>query len=229
MAYVYVYVLTFSLLAKFLLLCFLLGCLVWAWGLFLDSYEHDPGRVRAAMFGGIAVIMSTELGLASSGATCGWVACVSLVVNIWGGVDALLRYPASHDLDSFFSMKQFTLLLVKALAYTFGMASMTENIGKFLAVILVNTLGSPIMYLMALPMDPAEQVIKDDAYDIDLISRVWQIAVCSNERRSCISTCRSWWNRYLLAATEVSPWAHLAVCAASPDYRRRTRHQGRCV
>lgn len=223
------YVLTFSLLGKVLVLFLCLGVLVWAWGAFLDSYEHDPGRVRAVMFLIITTITATEFGLAAHDITYDWVALVSLAITFWGSFDALLRYPAAHSIESFFTVKQFCLLIVKTFVYTFGMISIRQNIGIFLTVLLVNIWGLPVLYLMALPLDPAEQVVKDDAYDIDLAARVWQLAVCSNERRRCIATCRSWWHRNLMAASECSPLACFAICAASPEYRQKMRKQGRSV
>jgi len=225
----YHYMFTFSLLAMVIGSFLLLGLLVWAWGAFLDKYEHDPGRVRAVMFLILSVITATEIGFCADGFIHPWVVGVSLLANIWGGLDALLRYPAAHDLESFFTVKQFGLLIAKTLAYAFGVVSFRHNIAKFFIELLLNIWGLPVFYLMALPLDPAEQVIKNSDYDVDLALRVWQLAVCSKERRQCLATCRSWWHRRLAAASECSPLVRYVICKASPECRRTFKTTGRQV
>jgi len=221
------YFLTLSVAVTIIVVFILLGILVWAWGLFLDKYEHDPGRVRAVMFLVLSVITATEIGFAMDGFILPWVAWVSVAVNLWGPLDALLRYPAAHELESFFAVKQFALLVGKTFAFAFGVISLKTNIIKFM--VELNIWGLPVIYLMALPLDPAEQLLKDDSYDVDLAVRVWQLAMCSRERRVCIATCRTWWHKNLVAASECSQLARFAICAASPEYRRTFKAKGRCV
>jgi len=204
--------------------------MVWLWGIFLDKYEHDPGRVRAAMFAILAVASIVETSLSLCSVTHWWVAVVALVVNVWGGVDALLRYPAAHQIESFFVLKQFALLVVKTFTFAVGMVHFKDSVVVMVAALPGHIWGLPLLYLMALPMDPAEQVVKDDAYNVDLAVRVWKIAVCSSERRECIDSCRGWVFRRLCAASERSPLARkLAICAASPKYGRTLRRVGRSV
>ena len=52
---------------------------------------------------------------------------VSLFVNLWGGLDALLRFPAAHEIKSFFATKQFALLVTKSLSYAFGICDFRCN------------------------------------------------------------------------------------------------------
>mmetsp|Transcript_10825 Transcript_10825/g.28954 ORF Transcript_10825/g.28954 Transcript_10825/m.28954 type:complete len:232 (-) Transcript_10825:784-1479(-) len=229
----YQYVLSMSLIFTVVLIFGALGVAVWSWGCFLDNYEHDPGRVRAWMAMILLFTTMTELGLASSGIVHNWVVVFSLVANFWGGLDAVLRYPKAHDLESFFSVKQFFLLTVKTFAYAFGIVSFRMHIVKFLLVLLFNTWGLPVLYLMALPLDACEMVTKDDEYDVDLAVRVWQLTLNPIERRKCMMTCKSWWYRKLSTASESSSLArNLVLCSASPEYRRtlqRRVHGGRSV
>ncbi|CAE8696502.1 unnamed protein product [Polarella glacialis] len=220
---------TGSLAAIVILTLVVLALLVWIWGEYLDRHEHDPGRIRAVMFLFLWGITAFDIGMSTSGITCPAVASLSLLVNIWGGLDALLRFPAAHELESFFSVKQFCLLSLKTFGYAFGFSSFREHIGKFIVVLLLNIWAPPVLYLMALPLDPFEQVVKDDEYDVDLAFRVWHLATCSSERRRCVETCRCWWNRHLLAASERSSLARIVVCAASPGYRRTFCKKGRSV
>jgi len=224
----YQFVLTWSLLACVIGTIVAFGLIVFLWGAYLDRHEHDPGRIRAAMFLMLFVVTCSELGLLLAGVVSLKTTLLALLVNCWGGLDALLRFPAAHDLESWFSAKQFGLLLVKTVTYAFGFIGFRMHIGKFIALILLNVWGLPVLYLMALPLDPCEQVAQDE-YDIDLVIRVWQLAVCSKERRKCLDTCRCWWNRKLVAASEQSPLARMAICAASPHYRRAFSKKGRSV
>ena len=90
-----------------------LAVLVSIWGEFLDKYESKPGHVRAVMFLLLSVIMAVEVGLAATGITSASTAYWSAFVNVWGGFDALLRYPVAHDLGSIFGIKQLLLIAIK--------------------------------------------------------------------------------------------------------------------
>mmetsp|Transcript_109624 Transcript_109624/g.316986 ORF Transcript_109624/g.316986 Transcript_109624/m.316986 type:complete len:223 (+) Transcript_109624:96-764(+) len=202
---------------------------IWAWGVFLDNYEHDPARVRAVMFLGVAAATMFESWLQSHGLVQRWVLWASLVANIWGAIDAVLRFPAAHSLESFFSAKQFGLLAMKTLAYTAGMVDFRRYVWLFLIILVTNIWSWPVLYTMSLPMDPAEQVVKDDAYDVDLVLRVWRLVGSAPERRACLSSCRSWWYRRLFVASEGSTIARLAICATSAEHRRIFKKIGRTV
>merc|ERR1712039_844798 len=114
-------------------------------------------------------------------------------------------------------------------AYGFGMATFRRDVGKFFMVLLLIIWGLPVLFLMALPLDPAEQVAKDDSHDVDLLVRLWRLARCSKERRQALATCRTWWNRNLVAVAEVSPLARFAISTASPAIRRSFKRNGRMV
>mmetsp|Transcript_124789 Transcript_124789/g.349560 ORF Transcript_124789/g.349560 Transcript_124789/m.349560 type:complete len:222 (+) Transcript_124789:88-753(+) len=216
------------LVCMVLLLFVVLGLLMWGWGCYLDRHEHNPDRVRCAMFLLLSAAVCLEFYLYISGAIRLFVLVVSVVANIWGGVDAILRYPVAHDVESFFAIKQFLLLVVNAFSFGFGMTAFRHNAPSFLAVLLLNICGLPVLYAMALPVDP-DQVAKDDSQDVDLVVRVWQLAVCPSQRRACLATCRGWWYRRLADASESSHLARMAICAASPQYRRVFRQTGRSV
>merc|ERR1719296_144754 len=206
-----------------------LGTVMWMWGAYLDKHEHDPGRVRAMMFIVLMMVSLTEIGLMSQGYVESWVLSLSLLANIWGGLDAVLRYPAAHDFESFFTWKQILLVATKTVAYSFGMVSFKQDLCIFLLVLFLNIWGLPVCYLMALPMDPREQVIAPGAYDADLLLRIWQLASCSIERRRCMLTCRGWMYRKLNTASERSPLARMVICVASSEHRRVLRKVGRSV
>lgn len=220
--------LTWSLLASVVLTVIVFCVIVWLWGAYLEEHEHDPGRVRAVMVIILAIVTAMEMGLAAYGLVRPRTAVISLLVNLWGGMDALLRFPASHDLESWFSVKQILLLSIKTMGYAWGFLSFRQNLGKFIGLLLLNIWGLPVLYLMALPLDPLEQVA-DDEYNVDLAYRVLQLVTNYKERRRCMDTCLHWWNRKLCAASEKSDFARIAICAASPQYRRAFNKKGRSV
>jgi len=222
------FMLTWSLLATVILTIIVFCVIVWLWGAYLEEHEHDPGRVRAVMFIILACVTAMEMSLAAYGLVKPRTVTISLVVNLWGGMDALLRFPAAHDLESWFSVKQILLLSAKTMGYAWGFVSFRADLGKFIALLLLNIWGMPVLYLMALPLDPLEQVA-DDEYNVDVAVRVLQLVTNSLERRRCIDTCRVWWNRKLCAASEKSSIAKIAICAASPQYRRAFNKKGRSV
>lgn len=221
--------LTFFGFAVFAAVAAMLGAIMWAWGAYLDKHEHDPARVRAVMLLILLVAAPTEVGLASQGYVKPWVLSASLLANLWGGFDAVLRYPGAHSLTSFFGIKQCTLIAVKTLAYTFGMYAFKWDSAVFWIMLLIDVWGLPILYLMAVPMNPKEQVVADDAYDVDLAVRLWQLACSSLERRRCVATCKGWWYRELHTASERSAIARFAICAASSEHRRALGKRGRSV
>merc|ERR1719253_1242060 len=61
----------------------------------------------------LAAITVCEAAFPSYGLTHAWVPKVTLLINLWGGLDALLRFPAAHDLESFFAGKQLSLIVIK--------------------------------------------------------------------------------------------------------------------
>merc|ERR1712070_110640 len=113
---------------------------------------------------------------ASHGFTHQWVAVVSVIVNSWGGLDALLRFPKVPVLTSCFAQKQLLLLALKTFAYVFGTIGSLRHICIFNLLFLINTWGLPLMYLIALPLDADEVAVDED--DVDILVKLWQLATC---------------------------------------------------
>merc|ERR1712032_1097794 len=98
-----------------------------------------------------------------------WVIGITMLCNFWGNVDALLRYPSVQDFNSFFTWKQFFLLIAKT--GSLATAIIKFNLQAALCFIAVSLLiwVLPGVYLMALPFDPIEAHLDcDDARDVDL-------------------------------------------------------------
>lgn len=199
------------------------------WGMYLDRHEHELDRIQSAMLLMLAVATCVELGLYVYGFAQAWLACIALVANLWGGLDALLRYPVAHRIDSFFCIKQVALLFVKIVSYTLGMVIFSRALIVFLAVLLLDICVLSVAYCMSLPFDPRQNLQRDHACNVDLALRFWRLAACSAERRKCAATCRGWMHRRLVDASESSDLARMVICAALPEHRRRSRRTGRSV
>lgn len=221
-------VLTFEFLGTLLLGFLVLVAMIWLWGAFLDVHEHCSARIRSAMLLILCATTACELAFASNELIRPWVAVVVLIVNIWGGLDALLRFPADHAFESFFSLKQFLLLAAKTLSYGFGIGGFRHHLAIFIVSLLVIVWSLPVLYLMAMPLDPSEQVVADELDDVDLVLRVWRLTTCRKERQRCGQRCKNWLHKHVVATSEKMAIAKIALCAASPAYQRAfTRAQSR--
>jgi len=225
----YHYVFTLSLVVALVCIVSTLMAAFYVWSAFLDANEHDPRRVRATMFIALVVATAAEASLVSSGLFAGWVAGLVFAINIWGGFDAVLRFPAAHSLGSSFSIKQLLLLAAKALTFVFGLCEFRKHVSLIAALLLLDVAGLAMLYLMALPLDAKERVALSGVYDVDVLVRAWQLATRPSERATCASECRKWWLRSLTAAAEGSSAARLVVCAASVEHRRALGRRTRAV
>lgn len=197
-----------------------LGFALWAWGCFLDVQDHNPAKIRSTMLLILSVVSLCDISFSFFELTYNWVAVVALSINLWGSFDALLRFPAAHDLESFFAVKQIVLHLMKGFAYAFGIIGLGTHISEFVLILVLNIWALPVLYLMALPLNPAEQVADKESDDVDLVVRVWELSTCHTERQRCLKTCRTWFHKRLFDVSERSRMAKMAICAASPSYRR---------
>jgi len=187
----YHYVFTLALLGAIIMGLIALLFITWLWGKFLDNFEHDPAKVQTAMYLVLLMSSATEAGFAFCELMYNWPICVGFIANVWGRLDALLRFPAGHDMGSFFSLKQFFLQILKMLCFAFGFRSFRRDCCIVVLILLLDNIALPVMYLMALPLDPAEQVLKDDSYDVDLIVRVYWLLIHPHERLQLYTSCRA--------------------------------------
>jgi hypothetical protein len=212
-------ILTPGLVGTIVLGFILLALLVVAWAFFLDANMLNTAKVQSTMLSILGAATFCEVCFSLSGLTRPWVIAVALAVNLWGWLDALLRFDVAHDVKSCFAAKQLLCLVVKTLSYAFGIVGLREHIGKFLMVLLINIWGLPVLYLMALPLHPTGKVGVDER-DVDLMVRMWKVTTCRTERQRCFRSSKKLMHKALFAVSQCSPTAKFALCAASPAYRR---------
>lgn len=140
-----------------------------SWTAYLAA-QPAPAQVRATMLGVVFAWTVCELALCRTGCLRPWMGPLVLLMNCWGPVDAALRYPAVHDIDSLFAVKQLTLLCGKLASLPFGFVNLLDNLYLLASVSCVNFCVLPVLYVIALPFDqkPEDQrriakgVVDDD-------------------------------------------------------------------
>jgi len=225
----YQFMVSFSIFLVLPSACAVLGCIMLAWGRFLDNNEHDPGRSRVIMLFGLLVATVVELDMGCRGEVHPLTLAFSLVANLWGGLDAVLRFPAKHTLESFFGKKQTILIAAKTFACILSCRFHSTSFATLLVMLLIDVWGLPVLFLMALPMNPKEQVLKNVANDIDIVLRIWRLVRSPDERQHYAARLLAWWYRKLTGFSERSSLALFVVSATSPEHRRRLQRRGRCV
>eukprot|EP00928_Gymnodinium_smaydae_P019598 TRINITY_DN17529_c0_g1_i2.p1 TRINITY_DN17529_c0_g1~~TRINITY_DN17529_c0_g1_i2.p1 ORF type:complete len:230 (+),score=22.98 TRINITY_DN17529_c0_g1_i2:63-752(+) len=210
------HILTFNLLASLVGSLGALCLVVVSWAAFLDRHEHqrmDIVRVFLGTFLSIAAVV--EVWFCATGIVDTWALFLLLVADVWGGMDALIRFPAAHGIASAFTVKQIALSFLKVGALLCGCFGIRAHICQITALLLLDVIGLPLLYIMAQPMDPSFQVVKREE-DIDLLVRAWRLAIRPKERRRCLAQIRARCRCGFLVAAERFTLARRAIVAISP-------------
>eukprot|EP00927_Polykrikos_kofoidii_P077776 TRINITY_DN74689_c0_g1_i1.p1 TRINITY_DN74689_c0_g1~~TRINITY_DN74689_c0_g1_i1.p1 ORF type:complete len:222 (-),score=16.94 TRINITY_DN74689_c0_g1_i1:212-877(-) len=166
------------------ILVFAIG-VCWLWPDFVDSSE--PWRVRSLLYTLLFVQTVFEVGICYFGLVSKWLLLVLLLSNGWGMLDAFLRYPAVHEIDSLFGLKQVFLMLVKLVGYMVFFHDIVKNVGWFVLIILWCVFTLPIVWLTALPIgDYASYHQKHDSVDMDIVLRLWGVVRKPTDRESAM-------------------------------------------
>lgn len=172
--------------------CFACCIAVWSWSSYVSTSAF-PACARKALLATLAVTTSIELSFCCAGYLHFWMVPLVLIANAWGPLDAVLRYPIVHDIDTFFTVKQVVILCVKLVSFPFGLADLLANLRLLLGLSLVNFAMLPILYLVALPLDLHPEVQRQAAVgviDVDLAVRLAHLASDPRRRSACLKMLR---------------------------------------
>lgn len=220
-----------------ILVCFFwfLGCgaCVWGWCFWLEC-RPDHERVRSLMFMSVATLTVLEIMLWYSEHLCWWVVWPVLLVNSWGFLDAVLRFPVVHGFDTFFALKHSLLILLKVGCVIFGFESPLKSCLWFVVLLVMNLAAFPISYLFALPIDDtpaAQRLAAHDVVDEDLYMRLVRILTNAEDRRQFVKTMKLGGSRSALAVARRSPAAakvieHVVPTAIGGPVMREVRKRG---
>eukprot|EP00928_Gymnodinium_smaydae_P024438 TRINITY_DN19772_c0_g1_i1.p1 TRINITY_DN19772_c0_g1~~TRINITY_DN19772_c0_g1_i1.p1 ORF type:complete len:249 (+),score=40.60 TRINITY_DN19772_c0_g1_i1:98-844(+) len=154
------------------------GVVIWRWACFVGGRPVTE-RLRSALCAALAAATAVEVSLCLLGFLRWWMVLVFLVLNAWGPLDAVLRYPVMHDVDTFFAMKQLLLLCAKLVSLSFGFVDLLSSMPLLLALSMLDFFVLPALYLMALPLDqsPEEQRrAARNVLDVDILLRAARAA-----------------------------------------------------
>lgn len=201
------------------------------WCLYLES-RPDMWRTRFAMYVVLALSTVFELALCARAVFVWWMWPVILVMNSWGALDAILRFPVLHGFDTMFALKQVVLLVVRVGLYIYGLSSFSDNRIVFFAALMLNILGLPLMYVLALPLDDTacEQAgAARMVVDVDIFVRIGRAVLDPKERRECMLHCSHRARQMVAGAARRSSLLSQAACRLDPQMRKVLQKSGRDV
>ena len=194
--------------------CFVLG-VCWSWPQFVET--NEPDKVRRSLFGLWVLLTLEEWLLYILGVVSLWSLIILLFCNVWGHLDAFLRFPIVHDLDSFFALKQLFLLLFKIGGYLLGFKMLRQNLAWAVLVLLLNVCTLPIIWLTALPIgDVTSYHQKHDVKDQDLALRLWRVVLAPTDRSAAMTSLKSSGRKMLAALANAMPWLKPWVLRIDP-------------
>lgn len=199
------------------IVAFVIG-VCWLWPDFVDNSE--PPRIRKALHWILAIENIIEVSIWLSGAVRPWVILIVLITNAWGMLDAFLRFPIIHDIDSLFGLKQVALIAIKMVGYVLGFRSIGLYVGWFILVILTCVLTLPILWLTALPFGDNSIYAKTDAVDEDLALRLWKVAKNPVERAAAVAYSKKVFRQFAVQTVKVLPFLKPVVCKLDPALSR---------
>lgn len=185
-------------------ICFGVG-VCWLWPEFVD--DNPYGRIRKLLLGMLGVLATAEAWLYYRSVIGPKLLAVVLLANGWGMLDALLRYPIAHDLDTPFGIKQLVLFMMKFVGYIAGLRADMEA-GWLMLCVWSNVLTLPLLWLMAVPVEVQQ---KHSSVDADIAIRLFQLFSRPEERARVSTLCkrvrRHCWVHAVTAAPALRPLA----------------------
>ena len=101
-----------------------------------------------------------------------------MIVNVWGYLDAVLRFPSVPQLESFFCLKPIIGVILKTVAYSIGFIDIHKWALLFLSALFLNVWLLPILYVLVIPYGDSSPFRTDR----DLLVQLLLVVVDSKER-----------------------------------------------
>merc|ERR1719330_450525 len=137
-----------------------------------------------------------------------------------------------HGFGRFFPWKQLLLLAGKAAAYICSDSGASQNQLALMAVMTLNVLFLPLMYLFALPLDDdmGDRVFAArDVVDVDIAVRVARAVANERSRRESVLECKRRARMTAIGAAQLCPAAGEVFCRVDPQLQRVILKSGRSV
>lgn len=163
-----------------------------------------------------------------------WTIIMLVLTDVWGWLDAVLRYPVVHDIDSLFALKHSLLLVAKLvwLTLAFIASQPHPHLLKFVFDILACIIV-PTIYCLLLPVDesPADyRFIVHGVVDEDIATRLVRVVTNPAQFLKDVNTWRRrWMRRSLEQLADNSPRASQFLRELSPTAKQLLRKPNRSV
>jgi len=210
---------------------------VFAWHLLHVNKDHRPypETTRRALFLIVAVLSGVELHHVWTGRMYEWMVWVILICNVWGFLDAVMRFPIVYDVGTFFTLKQCFLVTFKVVCLSCGFEDLDYVNVMWLLVILVVNAFFPLLYTLALPIDDDsvdQRLAAHDVVDVDLAVRIVDLATNRQRRQESYGTLKK---RVCSTAVSLADHSPLAEKMINSSFRfpssplAKSAHRARCV
>ncbi len=209
----------------------IIGCFVglWLWTMFLENAK--PPQARMVLYAVLSIVQVMEFFVWSRGVLKGYTIVFIVFCNFWGMLDAILRYPVVHDIDSFFSIKLILIIAAKTMVYALGFRNMGRNAIVFLACLFGCVWSVPLLYAMALPIgDTRSQQAKHDVRDIDIFTKIYRLlagkGTASDEMRAEVRHAFRYYRDQVCFLLAKAPGMAPLLIRANLVDKRMVRRQG---
>mmetsp|Transcript_18216 Transcript_18216/g.53079 ORF Transcript_18216/g.53079 Transcript_18216/m.53079 type:complete len:222 (-) Transcript_18216:14-679(-) len=205
------------------ILVFAIG-VCWLWPDFVDN--NEPPRIRFALHCILFIQTAAELSMWFGGALKPWMLALVIFANFWGMLDAFLRFPIVHDIDSLFGLKQVLVIALKLTGYALGFRNVGKHVGWFVLSILCCVFTVPILWLTALPIgDITSYHQKHDAVDVDIAVRLWRVLRNPHDRSAALVQAKVLCRRSAVALVRLCPGLRPAALRLDPSLARVLRQK----
>ena len=90
-------------------------------------------------------------------------------MNIYGYLDAILRFPSVPQLESYFCLKLLVAVIAKTVAYSLGFIEIHRWALLFLSALFLNVWLLPVLYVLAVPYGDSSPFRKDRDMLVQLV------------------------------------------------------------
>lgn len=203
-----------------------------AWCLYLEM-SPEVWKTRIVMYVVVLIAAVIEAGCCLQNIFQLWMLPVLVGLNVWGELDAVMRFPVLHGFDTWFACKHLLLLAAKVGLYIVGISSFADDKVTFFSLLMFNVIGLPLMYVLALPLDEVSPDMQGGArgvVDVDISVRIFRLVTASKERKEAWTHCKSR-ARYMAAVVAQRSPAAIggAMCRIDPQLQRMVQKTGRDV
>eukprot|EP00812_Abedinium_dasypus_P002424 NODE_1295_length_1182_cov_307.449867.p1 GENE.NODE_1295_length_1182_cov_307.449867~~NODE_1295_length_1182_cov_307.449867.p1 ORF type:complete len:245 (+),score=52.96 NODE_1295_length_1182_cov_307.449867:156-890(+) len=171
-----------------------IGC--WCFSL---TYEPTISSLRKVMVTLFCAMVAAEYCLYRARLLRGWAVPAVVVADLWGALDAIVRFPHAREVESIFGVKQSLLLVLKFCCCLFALRDHRKYFIYLFGYTVACVLTLPLLYLIALPIDDSDRKDLDlaslDVADEDILKRILKFFFSSKSRAESLKALKAFRSR----------------------------------